>query len=85
MLSSGSRSTWVRFSEPLSFQASTFGGLRPLGYSGVSATQRRPRSSQSRAITFRTSGSAATSDRLKSGWTSRRSVAFDGCVGPSRR
>ena len=82
MLSSGSRSC-AGFSEPLSFHVSTFCGRRPLGYSGVSATHRRPRSSQSMLITLWTSGSDATSDRVNSGWTSIRSVAFEGCVGPS--
>ena len=51
IVSSGSRSCRRR-SDPLSFHGSVFGSLRPLGYSGVSETHKRPRSSQSMFIAF---------------------------------
>ena len=69
-------------SDPLSFHGSVFGTLRPLGYSGVSETQSRPRSSQSMFIAFVISGSAATSVRSKSGCTSIFAAALAGAVGP---
>ena len=68
-MSSGSRSC-CRRSDPLSFHGSVFGSLRPLGYSGVSETHSRPRSSQSMFMALWIRGSAATSVRSNSGCTS---------------
>ena len=55
---------------------------RPLGYSGVSETHRRPFSSQSMFIALLISGSAATSVRSNSGCTSIFAAALAGAVGP---
>ena len=90
MRSSGSRSGVVcgAWREPESRHgaraelAGLLGLRRPLGYSGVSQTQRRPRSSQSRFMTLLMSGSEATRESLNSGWTSIFAAAFAGEVGP---
>jgi hypothetical protein len=82
MRSSGSRSTFAPRREPESFHGAVLGTRRPLGYSGVSQTQRRPFSSQSRFMTLLMSGSEATRLTLNSGCTSSLAAAFDGAVGP---
>ena len=56
--------------------------VRPFGYSGVSATHRRPFVSQSMEMAFSTSGSEATKRMSNSGWTASFSAALAGALGP---